>query len=119
MIIRDQVQPNRAQILKAIVDVNAVLWTSQVPIDEEIVEAAGKFYQKESPFCYSQLGQNLKVISTMTAGLDYVDMNVLRSKGIKLGYAPKIADGAVADIAVMLILAAMRRLQEGREHILR
>lgn len=55
----------------------------------------------------------------MTAGLDFVDMNAMRSKGIKLGYTPKIADGAVADITVMLILAAMRRLQEGREHILR
>lgn len=55
----------------------------------------------------------------MSAGLDYVDINALKSKDVKLGYTPKIADGAVADIAVMLILAAMRRLQEGREHILR
>lgn len=41
------------------------------------------------------------------------------SRKIKLGHTPKVADSSVADLAVMLILATMRRLQEGREHILK
>lgn len=65
----------------------------------------------------SVVGSNLKVVATCSAGINHVDYEILKARGIKFGHTPGVVSGSVADIAVLLTLAAMRRLQEGRLQI--
>jgi glyoxylate reductase len=55
----------------------------------------------------------LKVISNHGVGVDHIDLAAARERGILVGNTPGVLDGAVADIAFALLLAAARRLAEG------
>ncbi|XP_025831881.1 glyoxylate reductase/hydroxypyruvate reductase [Agrilus planipennis] len=85
-----------------VADVDAIFWAIHQPLDEEILNAAGP---------------KLKIIVTMNAGTDHIDLEAVRKRNIKLANTPKLLNKAVADVAILLTLAASRRLQEGRMHI--
>lgn len=53
----------------------------------------------------------------MSAGTDNIDKEELKKRGIKLSNTPYVLDDSVAEVAMMLALAAGRRLQEGRRDI--
>src|SRR5438874_6319788 len=55
----------------------------------------------------------LKVISNFGVGVDHIDVRAATSRGIPVGNTPGILDGATADLAFALILAAGRRVVEG------
>lgn len=55
----------------------------------------------------------LKVISNHGVGVDHIDLAAARQRGIPVGNTPAVLDGAVADMAFALMLAAARRLVEG------
>jgi len=63
------------------------------------------------------LGPNLKVLATMSAGYDHIDVGELKARGIKVGNTPNVLNAAVAEIAVLLCLAAAHRLHDGRLRI--
>lgn len=95
-------KPTREEIIHNVKGMHGILWTTSDRLNAEILDAAGP---------------QLKSISTMTAGLDYVDVSELKRRGIKLGYTPNIVGEAVADLAIGLMIAAGRRFHEGRLHI--
>lgn len=55
----------------------------------------------------------LKVISNYGVGVDHIDLAAAKEQGIPVGNTPGILDGATADMAFTLLLAAARRLVEG------
>lgn len=55
----------------------------------------------------------LKVISNHGVGVDHIDSAAASARGIPVGNTPAVLDGAVADMAFALMLAAARRLVEG------
>jgi glyoxylate reductase len=55
----------------------------------------------------------LKVISNFGVGVDHIDLKAATDRGIPVGNTPGILDGATADLAFALILAAGRRVVEG------
>lgn len=55
----------------------------------------------------------LKVISNHGVGVDHIDLAAATERGIPVGNTPAVLDGAVADMAFALLLAAARRLVEG------
>jgi glyoxylate reductase len=55
----------------------------------------------------------LKVISNFGVGVDHIDVKAATARGIPVGNTPGILDGATADLAFALILAAGRRVVEG------
>lgn len=55
----------------------------------------------------------LEVISINGVGLDAVDLQAAKARGVAVGYTPGVLTEGVADMAVALILAASRRLVEG------
>lgn len=59
-------------------------------------------------------GPTLKVLATMSAGYDHIDVEELKARGIKFGNTPYVLSAAVAEVAVLLCLATARRLHEGR-----
>ncbi|XP_055638004.1 glyoxylate reductase/hydroxypyruvate reductase-like [Toxorhynchites rutilus septentrionalis] len=94
---------NRSEILKALPGAEGILWLTADKLNEEVLDLAGP---------------QLKVISTMTSGMDYVDATPFRERGIALGHTPKVVNNPVADIAIGLMIAAARRFHEGRNQIL-
>lgn len=53
----------------------------------------------------------------MSAGVNHIDVDELKKRGIKFGHTPGVLDNTVAETAVLLALAASRRLNEGRRKI--
>jgi len=89
-------------LLQTVRGVNAILWAVTTKLDKDIIEAAGP---------------QLEMVGTMSAGLNHIDVEELKKRGIKLTNTPVVLNSAVANIAVFLALAASRRVQEGRLHI--
>lgn len=58
----------------------------------------------------------VRVISNHGVGVDHIDLEAARQRGIPVGNTPSVLDGAVADMAFALILAAARRVVEGDRH---
>ncbi|XP_025833878.1 glyoxylate reductase/hydroxypyruvate reductase-like [Agrilus planipennis] len=93
---------SRKQILDKVKGVDALFWCTKERLDDEVLDTAGP---------------QLKVVATMSSGLDHIDVPALKKRNIPLGNTPKVLDDAVSEIAVLLTLAACRRFQEGRMHI--
>ncbi len=55
----------------------------------------------------------LKVISNFGVGVDHIDLDAARQRGIPVGNTPGILDGATADMTFALLLAAARNLVAG------
>jgi lactate dehydrogenase-like 2-hydroxyacid dehydrogenase len=51
---------------------------------------------------------NLRVISSFGVGLDAVDLDAARARGIAVGYTPDVLNDCVADTAMLLLLDAAR-----------
>lgn len=58
----------------------------------------------------------VRVISNFGVGVDHIDVAAATMRGIPVGNTPGILDGATADLAFALILAAGRRVVEGDRH---
>lgn len=58
----------------------------------------------------------LRVISNTGVGVDHIDLDAARQRGIPVGNTPHVLDGAVADMTFALILAVARNLVSGVEH---
>ncbi len=58
---------------------------------------------------------NLKLITTMSAGYDHIDLDYCKEKGIVVCNVPKYGDHTVAELAFGLILNLSRKLYEARE----
>lgn len=48
----------------------------------------------------------------MSAGFNHIDTQELKRREIKLGNTPSVLNDAVADIAILLALAASKRIHE-------
>ena len=55
----------------------------------------------------------VRVISNFGVGVDHIDLSAAAARGVAVGNTPGILDGATADLAFALLLAAGRRLVEG------
>lgn len=55
----------------------------------------------------------LRVVSNFGVGVDHIDVRAASERGIPVGNTPGILDGATADLAFALLLAAGRRVVEG------
>ena len=58
----------------------------------------------------------LKVISNTGVGVDHIDLDAARDRGIPVGNTPNVLDGAVADMTFALILAAARNVVAGANY---
>ncbi len=60
---------------------------------------------------------NLKVIGINGVGYDKVDLDLARSRGVRVANTPDVLTDDVADLAVGLTLSLLRRLPHAREHV--
>ena len=59
---------------------------------------------------------NLKVVSNAGVGVDHIDLDAARQRGIPVGNTAGTLDGAVADMTFALLLAAARNLLPGANY---
>ncbi len=54
----------------------------------------------------------MKVISAGSVGLDYLEIDEIKSKGVRIGYTPGVGTEPVAEFALALLLTVSRRIVE-------
>ena len=59
------------------------------------------------------LPDSIKVIGTFSVGYDHIDMAAAKARGIKVCNTPDVLSVATAECAMLLIMAAARRVGEG------
>ena len=78
----------REDLLNKLKGMDGVFWGSHDKLDAEALDAAGP---------------QLKSLSTMSVGIDYVDLNEVKRRKIPLGYTPTVLnDGMCADSEKLL-----------------
>lgn len=103
LIINEELPyPSVEQIAAKAAGVDAIFWMSKLYLDKQIIDAAGP---------------NLKVVGTMSAGINNIDLDLLKSRHVKLGNTPNVLNDAVAEVAVLLALSAAKRTTDGRKAI--
>src|SRR5579863_9148093 len=88
-------------------------WQAAQEAGAERIEA---IYTYGHPHVGAELLERLpgvRVISNFGVGVDHIDVAASAARGIPVGNTPGILDGATADMAFALLLAAGRRLVEG------
>ncbi len=55
----------------------------------------------------------LRVVSTVSVGVDHIDVAAARARGVAVGHTPGVLAETTADLAFALLLAAARRVAEG------
>ncbi len=85
---------DRAELLPAIADVDAILVRSATQVDAEAIAAA----------------KNLKVVARAGVGLDNVDVDAATNAGVMVVNAPTSNIVSAAELAVALLLASARNI---------
>ncbi|XP_053983140.1 glyoxylate reductase/hydroxypyruvate reductase-like [Hylaeus volcanicus] len=103
IVLWDKPEPiPRSALLSKIKNVDAVYCLLTDKIDSEILNAAGP---------------QLKVVSTMSVGVNHLDLEALKKRNIRVGYTPGILTDATAELTIGLLLATSRRLIEANRAI--
>lgn len=94
--------PTREQLLEKVRGVDGLLCLLTERIDAELMDA---------------IGPQVKVISSMSVGVDHVDLAEATRRGIPIGNTPGVLTDATADQAFALLLAAARRITEAERYV--
>ena len=92
---------SRQQLADALTDAHGLLCALSTPIDVSIIDGATA----------------LKVISTVSVGVDHIDIAAATRRGIPVGHTPGILVDSTADLAVALMLATTRRIAEADQWV--
>ncbi len=90
--------PPRKELLALVAGAEGLITTLEDKIDAEVMDAAGP---------------GLKVIAQYAVGVDNIDLEAAKARGIRVTNTPGVLTEATADLAFALLLAAARRVAEG------
>ncbi|MFY0597765.1 MAG: D-glycerate dehydrogenase [Cognatishimia sp.] len=94
----DDSQMPRMELMQAVAEANVLVTNLNDQIDSELL---------------SQAGPQLKLIANYGAGIDHIEVEEARAKGILVTNTPGVMTDDTADMAMALILAVTRRIPEG------
>jgi glyoxylate reductase len=94
---RGDVRPERSWLDAHVPGAAAIVADPGVPIDAELLDAAGT---------------SLKVVANFAVGHDNIDLEAVRARGIRATNTPDVLTNATAELAITLMLAAARRVAE-------
>jgi len=94
--------PTRAELIERARGADGLLCLLTEKVDGELMDA---------------IGPQLKVISSMSVGVDHIDIPAATARGIPVGNTPGVLTDATADQTFALLLAAARRLAEGERYL--
>ena len=93
----------RAELLRRVPGAAAIVADPTVPVDAELLDAAGPA---------------LKVVANFAVGHDNIDLDACRQRGVVATNTPDVLTNATAELTLALMLAAARRVGEA-ERLLR
>jgi glyoxylate reductase len=93
--------PSRAELLERARDCEGLLTLLTERVDEALLNACPK----------------LRVVSNMAVGVDNIDVEACRARGIAVGHTPGVLTEATADFAFALLLASARRIAEADAYV--
>jgi glyoxylate reductase len=79
-------------------EADGVVTTPAIPVDEAFLDAAGS---------------QLRIVANYAVGLDNIDLDATRARGIVVSNTPGVLTNATAEHAIALMLALLRRIVEG------
>lgn len=88
---------SRAELLAQAVGVDGIYCLIPDRMDAEVLDVAGP---------------SLRVVSTMSVGVDHIDVAACRERGVVVGHTPDVLTETTADLTLALMLATARRLPE-------
>ena len=94
--------PAREELIQRVRGVDGLLCLLTEKIDGDLMDAAGP---------------QLKVISSMSVGVDHIDVTAVTARGIPIGNTPGVLTDATADMAFALLFASARRVVEGEKYV--
>jgi len=100
----DFLAPPRQEMLERARGVAGLITMLEDRVDAELMDAAGP---------------GLKVIAQYAVGLDNIDLEAARERGIVVTHTPGVLTDATADLAFALLTAAARRVVEGHDYVRR
>ena len=77
---------------------DGVVTTPAIPVDEAFLDAAGP---------------QLRIVANYAVGLDNIDFEATRARGVVVSNTPGVLTNATAEHAIALMLALLRRIVEG------
>jgi lactate dehydrogenase-like 2-hydroxyacid dehydrogenase len=93
--------PSQAAFIASVKDRVTALATFGAPVAAALIEAL--------PL--------LKIISTMTIGVDHIDLAAAKARGVAVTNTPDVLTDDVADCAIALVLAVARRVVVADRHV--
>uniref|UniRef100_A0A1B6M6Z2 Glyoxylate reductase/hydroxypyruvate reductase n=1 Tax=Graphocephala atropunctata TaxID=36148 RepID=A0A1B6M6Z2_9HEMI len=93
---------SKEEIIQGIKGKSGIFCCVNDKIDKEVLKAAGP---------------SLRVVSTMSVGMDHIDLDECRKLSIKVGYTPNVLTEATAELTMALLLATSRRLFEAHSQL--
>jgi len=105
-------------------DADVRLWDQDRPIPRN--ELLGMITDADGLYCMLtdtidgavlDAAPRLRVVSTMAVGVDHIDLAACTAGGIPVGHTPDVLNETTADTAFALLMAAARRLGEGRDYV--
>jgi glyoxylate reductase len=95
---------DRGTVLRLAAGVAGIVSDLAVPVDDELLDAAGP---------------GLRVVANFAVGYDNVDLDACRSRGIAVTNTPDVLTDATAELALALTLAAARRTSDAEAFLRR
>ncbi len=98
------------------VDCQIHRWHEDGPNDAALLESADGFFVYGHPIIDGAIMDtmpNLRIISNQGVGIDHINLEDAKARGIPVGNTPGFVDGATADMTIALLLAAARNIVRG------
>ncbi|HVP31068.1 MAG TPA: D-glycerate dehydrogenase [Myxococcota bacterium] len=96
-------------------DARVDFWDGAAPLAEVVARSDGLLCQLTDRIdaAVLEVAAGLRVVSSVSVGLDHVDLARATRLGIPVGHTPGVLVETTADLAFGLLLAAARRIAEG------
>lgn len=91
-------------------------WTGESSDEPAVLESAEGFFVYGHPQITGAVMDtmpNLRIISNFGVGVDHIDLEAAKGRGIPVGNTPGFVDGATADMTFTLLMAAARNVVRG------
>jgi lactate dehydrogenase-like 2-hydroxyacid dehydrogenase len=66
---------------------------------------------------FEWLPESVKVIASFSVGFDHIDLEAAEKRGVPVANTPNVLTDATADLAMLLLLGASRRANEGQDRV--
>ncbi len=118
VLLRSEVEPYRLVVpLLEGAGCRLIRWNplESAPVADVLQTVQGVYNYGHFPFTdeYMDWMPGLRVISNFGVGVDHIDLEAAKLRGIPVGNTPKLLDGATADMTFALLLAGARNVVKG------